>query len=90
MTGVQTCALPICIEAIVTSASPYTGEQRLDDVRRAAERLASARVDLVWMTCVGMDEAMREVVCEVTGRPVVLARSMRNLAKSPAEAGRSF
>ena len=64
------------IEAVVTSASPYTGEQRLDDVRRAAEPLAAARVDLVWMTCVGMDEAMREIVVEVTGHPTILARSI--------------
>jgi protein AroM len=64
------------IEAMVTAASPYTGARRLDDVRRAAQELARARVDLVWMTCVGMDEAMREVVCDVTGKPVVLARSI--------------
>jgi protein AroM len=64
------------IEAVVTAASPYTGERRLDDVRAAADDLRRARVDLVWMTCVGMDEAMREVVCEVTGKPVVLARSI--------------
>jgi protein AroM len=64
------------IEAVVTSTSPYTGARRLDDVRRAAVDLAAARVDLVWMTCVGMDEAMREVVTEVTGRPAILARSI--------------
>lgn len=63
------------IEAVVTAASPYT-PRRLDDVRRAAEHLAAASVDLVWMTCVGMDEAMREVVGEVTGRPAILARSI--------------
>jgi protein AroM len=38
--------------------------------------LRRAGVGLVWMTCVGMDETMREVVAEVTGRPVVLARSI--------------
>lgn len=63
------------IDAVVTAASPYT-PRRLDDVQRAAERLATASVDLVWMTCVGMDEAMREVVVNVTGRPVILARSI--------------
>lgn len=63
------------IEAVVTAASPYT-PRRLEDVRRAAETLAAVPVDLVWMTCVGMDEAMREVVCEVTGKPVILARSI--------------
>ena len=63
------------IEAVVTAASPYT-RYRLEDVRRAAAELATARVDLVWMTCVGMDEAMRDVVFEVTGRPALLARSI--------------
>ncbi len=64
------------IRAVVTAASPYTGEQRLTDVRRAAEELAAAGVDLVWMTCVGMDEAMRSIVREVTGKPVILARTI--------------
>jgi len=63
------------IEAVVTAASPYS-PRRLEDVHRAAAELATAKVDLVWMTCVGMDEAMRAVVGEVTGRPAVLARSM--------------
>ncbi|MDR7542998.1 MAG: AroM family protein [Armatimonadota bacterium] len=64
------------IQAVVTAASPYTGEQRLRDVRAAAEELRAAGVDLVWMTCVGMDEAMRAVVREVTGKPVILARTI--------------
>jgi len=64
------------IEAVVTAASPYTGEQRLRDVRAAAEQLKVAGVDLVWMTCVGMDEVMRSIVREVTGRPVILARTI--------------
>lgn len=64
------------IEAVVTAASPYTGEQRLRDVRAAAERLREAGVDLVWMTCVGMDEPMRAIVREVTGKPVILARTI--------------
>lgn len=64
------------IEAVATSASPYIGEARLEAARAAAEALRAARVDLVWMTCVGMDEPMRGVVREVTGKPVVLARSI--------------
>lgn len=64
------------IEAVVTAASPYTGEQRLRDVRAAAEQLKVAGVDLVWMTCVGMDEVMRSIVREVTGKPVILARTI--------------
>lgn len=64
------------IDAVVTAASPYTGEQRLADVRAAAGQLRDAGVDLVWMTCVGMDEAMRAVVKEVTGKPTILARTI--------------
>lgn len=64
------------IDAVVTAASPYTGTRRLEDVRGAAEELKAAKVSMVWMTCVGMDEPMRRVVGEVTGVPVVLARSL--------------
>ena len=64
------------IEAVVTSASPYVGEERLELARQAAEKLRDAECDLIWMTCIGMDEPMREIVAEVTGRPVVLARSI--------------
>jgi len=64
------------IEPIVTAVSPYTGEARLALARRAAEELRDAGCDLVWMTCIGMDEPMRKVVAEVTGKPVVLARTL--------------
>lgn len=63
------------IDTVATSASPYTA-RRLDDARRAAGELRRAGVDLVWMTCVGMDEAMRDVVTDVTGKPAILARSI--------------
>lgn len=64
------------IEAVVTSASPYAGEQRLELARQAAEQLKAAECDLIWMTCIGMDRAMRDVVAEVTGKPVLLAQSI--------------
>ncbi len=64
------------IDATVTSASPYLGPARLDGVREAAEILRKAECDLVWMTCIGMDEPMRDVVAEVTGKPIILARSI--------------
>jgi hypothetical protein len=38
--------------------------------------LRDAQCDLVWMTCIGMDVAMRDVVAEVTGTPIILARSI--------------
>jgi protein AroM len=64
------------IDAIVTAASPYAGEERLTLARQAAEDLRAAECDLVWMTCIGMDGAMRDVVAEVTGKPVVLAHAL--------------
>jgi Asp/Glu/hydantoin racemase len=64
------------IEAIVTSASPYEGEARLDLARTAAEYLRDESCDLIWMTCIGMDPAMRDVVAEVTGKPVILAHAL--------------
>jgi protein AroM len=64
------------IEAIVTSASPYVGPERLVLAAQAAQELRGAVCDLVWMTCIGMDEPMRAVVAEVSGKPVLLARSL--------------
>lgn len=64
------------IEAVVTSASPYSGEERLALARAAAEQLGDAGCELVWMSCIGMDEPMRAVVTEVTGHPALLARSV--------------
>lgn len=71
------------VTATVTSASPYTGPQRLEDARAAAVTLRDAGCELVWMTCVGMDQAMRDVVAEVTGVPVILAQAL--LARNVAE-----
>lgn len=64
------------IDAVVTAASPYAGSARLDLARAAAETLRDARCDLVWMTCIGMDSAMRDLVADVTGVPVVLAHAL--------------
>lgn len=77
------------IETWAEAASPYSSRplpsssgqlpyssRRLEDAARAAERLRDADVDLIWMSCVDMDEAMRSVVAEISGRPVILARSL--------------
>lgn len=57
-------------EMLTSHASPYT-PGRLGE---AAGELAEA--DLIVMHCMGYDEAMRETVAEVSGRPVLLARRM--------------
>jgi protein AroM len=64
------------IDAVVTAASPYSGPARLDLAREAAERLRDSGCELVWMTCVGMDAPMRDVVADVTGVPVILAHAL--------------
>lgn len=64
------------IEATVTAASPYAGAERLTLAREAAEEIKAAGCELVWMTCVGMDREMRDVVASVTGVPVILAHAL--------------
>jgi protein AroM len=64
------------IEAVVTSASPYEGDARIELARAAAEQLRDEDCDLIWMTCIGMDSAMRDVVADVTGKPIILAHAL--------------
>jgi protein AroM len=64
------------IDAAVTSASPYSGADRLHQAREAAEYLRAEGCQLVWMTCVGMDEDMRSAVADITESPVILAQSL--------------
>lgn len=64
------------INAVVTSASPYAGPERLSLATDAAAILRDAECELVWMTCVGMDAAMRDIVASMTGVPVILAHAL--------------
>ncbi|HUG14447.1 MAG TPA: AroM family protein [Thermomicrobiales bacterium] len=64
------------IDAVVTASSPYTGPARLELAREAGELLRAGGCELVWMTCVGMDAAMRSIVAETTGAPVILAQEL--------------
>lgn len=75
------------IDARVTSASPYLGDARIDAARAAAEQLRAQDVDLVWMTCVGMDERMRETVQQVVDRPVILAQALLGRVVAEVVAG---
>jgi protein AroM len=72
----------IGLDPVVTAASPY-GSDRLELARRAAETLRDEGAELIWMTCVGMGEDMRDAVHEVLPRPTILARSV--LARIIAE-----
>ena len=64
------------IDAVVTAASPYAGEERLRLAEEAASILHDAGCELVWMTCVGMDAPMRDIVANETGVPVILAHAL--------------
>lgn len=63
------------INAMVTSAFPYD-DQRLAAAARAAAEFKEFGPQLVWMSCVGMDEDMHEVVVNELRRPVILARAL--------------
>ncbi len=59
--------------ATVVYAPPY-GPQ--NELVRASERLRDSGVDVVAMACPGYTSEMKAVVRQITGRPVVLARSL--------------
>lgn len=63
------------LDVEVTSAFPYD-DRGIERAAAAGARLASSDIDLVWMTCVGMDEPMRQALKAECNKPVVLARSI--------------
>lgn len=71
------------IDATVTAASPYAGDERLVIAADAATQIRDAGCDLVWMTCIGMDAAMRDTVAGITEKPTMLAQAL--LARVVAE-----
>lgn len=63
------------LDVVVTSAFPY--DDSADDAARTAGRhLSEAGAELVWMTCVGMNESMRDALRETLDVPIILARSL--------------
>jgi protein AroM len=54
-------------------ASPYTGTE---EVRLAAEQLRGSDVKAIVMHCIGYTMAMKAEVRRITGKPVLLARSL--------------
>lgn len=57
----------------VTWGSPYGAPEELD---RAAREVAGMDVDLVVLDCMGYTAAMKERVRQLSGKPVVLSRTM--------------
>jgi protein AroM len=63
------------LDVVVTAASPYQ-PNRLELAEQAAIHLRGHDVDLIWMTCVGMDESMRAAVKDGLPKPIILAQSI--------------
>lgn len=63
------------LDVAVTSAFPYDANAR-ESMRTAARELRTEGAEMIWMTCVGMDESMRSAVREEHDVPIVLARSL--------------
>lgn len=61
-------------QILVEPSSPYTGDER--DLRRAARALADGGARLIALDCFGYTAAMRAVVADETGLPVIVARSV--------------
>jgi len=64
------------IDVHVTAASPFCGAERFDLVREAATDLRDVSCDLIWMTCVSMDSEMKQIVSDITRKPVILANEL--------------
>ena len=60
-------------EIIIQAASPYA---RRDDLQLAARAYKKADPHVIVMHCMGYTQAMKDQVREMTGKPVILARSL--------------
>ncbi|RPJ08853.1 MAG: AroM family protein [Deltaproteobacteria bacterium] len=60
-------------QTIMQAASPYG---RRDEVALAAKALKKANPHVIVMHCMGYTQAMKDQVREMTGKPVILARSL--------------
>jgi len=65
---------------VVESASPYSEQ---DEVTPAAQKLATSKPDLIVLDCMGYAFWTKDVVRKITGKPVILPRSV--LARSIME-----
>ena len=63
------------VKLCIAAASPF-GLTANDEVTRVAKNLKESGVDLVAMDCVGYTMEKKRIVQEVTGKPVVLVRSL--------------
>ena len=60
-------------DIIVRPASPY---QSMEELEKAARELIDEEVDIIFMDCMGYTKEMKEVVKKITGKPVILPRTL--------------
>ena len=61
------------LKVIIENATPYGTNE---EITRVAEKLAGHSVDLIALDCIGYNLEMKETIREITGKPVILARSI--------------
>lgn len=61
------------IVPVFASASPHSGE---DDIREAAQQLKRYDINFIVMHCFGYTRRMRDIVQEVTGKPILLSNML--------------
>ncbi len=61
------------LNPVVAVASPYDNSAR---IQQAAEKLGAETVDLTVLDCIGYTRRMKQTVKEITGKPVILARTL--------------
>ncbi|KYH31619.1 AroM family protein [Neomoorella mulderi] len=65
------------VRVVAKDASPYGPLERIEQgIEQAAEALAKAGCDLVFMNCFGYSTTMKSLVRKVFGERVILARSL--------------
>jgi hypothetical protein len=57
----------------VRPASPY---QDIEELEKAARELMDEEVDIIFMDCMGYTKEMKEVVKKITGKPVIIPRTL--------------
>ena len=63
----------IRLNPVVAVASPYDNSAR---IQQAAKKLRAENVDLTVLDCIGYTRRMKQTVKEITGKPVILARTL--------------
>lgn len=61
------------MEIIPVFASPYGS---YDNIEKKANSLDNQEISIIFMDCMGYSEKMKNIVCEITGKPVIIPRTM--------------